>query len=170
MADSLVLSIDGMGGDAAPDIVVEGIEIAARDRSDAHYLLHGAQARLRALLERHPGAKAVSEIVPAEKAIGMEVKPSQAMRQGKGSSLWNAVAAVETGQAHAVVAVLRPGLALEQKRRNGGDRKHLRGVVFSHHVPESRDAEPAHGDHGAARAERGQKLKSRVGIVEGQAA
>jgi glycerol-3-phosphate acyltransferase PlsX len=109
MAENLVLSIDGMGGDAAPDIVVEGVEIAARTRQDARFLIHGDAARLAALLDRHPGAKAVSQVVAAEKSIGMDVKPSQALRQGKGSSLWNAVAAVETGQAHAVVSAGNTG-------------------------------------------------------------
>lgn len=110
MADGLVLSIDGMGGDHAPDIVVEGVDIAARSNAGGvRYLIHGDPARLAALLEKFPDAKAVSEIVPAEKAIGMEIKPSQALRQGKGSSLWNAIAAVENGQANAVVSAGNTG-------------------------------------------------------------
>ncbi|MEJ0058991.1 MAG: phosphate acyltransferase PlsX [Terricaulis sp.] len=109
MADGLVLSIDGMGGDHAPDIVVEGVEIVARNRPDVTFLLHGDPAKLEALLTRYPGAKAVSRIEPAERAIGMDVKPSQALRQGRGSSLWNAVAAVEKGEAHAVVSAGNTG-------------------------------------------------------------
>ena len=109
MAETLVLSIDGMGGDHAPGIVVEGVEIAARNHPEARYQLHGDPLALAALLERHPTAKAASTIVPAERAIGMEVKASQALRQGKGSSLWNAVAAVENGEAHAVVSAGNTG-------------------------------------------------------------
>jgi glycerol-3-phosphate acyltransferase PlsX len=109
MAEGLVLSIDGMGGDHAPDIVVEGVDIVARRRSGVRFLVHGDAARLGALMDRYPDAKAVSEIVPAEKAIGMDMKASQALRQGKGSSLWNAVAAVENGQAHAVVSAGNTG-------------------------------------------------------------
>lgn len=140
MADGLVLSIDGMGGDSAPDIVVEGVDIAARKRTGVRFLIHGDAARLATLLDRHPDARAVSEIVPAEKSIGMDVKASQALRQGKGSSLWNAVAAVENGQAHAVVSagntgafmaiamfrlrtmegVHRPALAARWPAANGG--------------------------------------------------
>jgi glycerol-3-phosphate acyltransferase PlsX len=141
MADGLVLSIDGMGGDHAPDIVVEGVDIAARARNGGvRYLIHGDPDRLGALLERHPHAKAASEIRPAEKAIGMEIKASQAVRQGKGSSLWNAVAAVENGEANAVVSagntgafmaismfrlrtmegVHRPALAARWPAANGG--------------------------------------------------
>ncbi len=140
MVDGVVLSIDGMGGDSAPDIVVEGVEIAARAMPGLRFLIHGDSAPLNALLERHPGAKAVSEVVAAEKAIGMEIKPSQALRQGKGSSLWNAVAAVEEGRAHAAVSagntgaymaiamfrlrtmegVHRPALAARWPAANGG--------------------------------------------------
>lgn len=110
MADGLVLSIDGMGGDHAPDIVVEGVDIAARrNGGGVRYLIHGDPERLGALLDQHTAAKAVSEIVPAEKAIGMDIKASQALRQGKGSSLWNAVAAVESGQANAVVSAGNTG-------------------------------------------------------------
>jgi glycerol-3-phosphate acyltransferase PlsX len=109
MTDTLVLSVDGMGGDAAPDIVVEGVDIAAKRRGDIRFLIHGDVARIEALLARHPDAKAVSQVVPAEKTIGMEVKASQALRQGKGSSLWNAVAAVENGEANAVVSAGNTG-------------------------------------------------------------
>jgi glycerol-3-phosphate acyltransferase PlsX len=109
MTDSIVLSIDGMGGDHAPDIVIEGIDLAAQRRSDVRYLIHGDAARIEALLERHPAAKAVSQVAPAEKIISMEVKASQALRQGKGSSLWNAVQAVEAGRANAVVSAGNTG-------------------------------------------------------------
>ena len=109
MSDGLVLSIDGMGGDNAPDIVVEGVELIARTRPDVRFLLHGDAARLGALLEHAPAAKAASSIVPADRVITMEVKPSQAVRQGRGSSLWNAVASVENSEAHAVVSAGNTG-------------------------------------------------------------
>jgi glycerol-3-phosphate acyltransferase PlsX len=109
MTDDLVLSIDGMGGDHAPDIGVEGVVIAARRSPRARFLIHGDAAQLSALLDRHPQAKAASEVVPAEKSIGMSVKASQALRQGKGSSLWNAVEAVKEGRAHAIVSAGNTG-------------------------------------------------------------
>ena len=109
MADGLILSIDGMGGDHAPEIVVEGMEIAAQRRPGLRFILHGDSERLNALLESTPTAKALSEVVHAEKAISMDVKPSQALRQGRGSSLWNAVASVEQGAANAVVSAGNTG-------------------------------------------------------------
>jgi glycerol-3-phosphate acyltransferase PlsX len=141
MADGIVLSIDGMGGDHAPDIVVEGLEVAARRAPELRFIIHGDAAQLTSLLDRHPLAKAATRVIAAEKAIGMEVKPSQALRQGKGSSLWNAVASVENGEAHAVVSagntgaymaiamfrlrtmdgVHRPALAARWPAANGGN-------------------------------------------------
>jgi glycerol-3-phosphate acyltransferase PlsX len=109
MGEGLVLSIDGMGGDHAPDIVVEGVDIVAKRGAGVRFLIHGDQAKIDALLERYPHAKAASQVVAAEKAIGMEVKASQALRQGKGSSLWNAVQSVENGEAHAVVSAGNTG-------------------------------------------------------------
>lgn len=109
MSERFLISIDGMGGDDAPDIVVEGVDIAARRSSDTRFLIHGDPAKLGPLLDKYQRAKAQSEIVPAEKAIGMEVKAAQAMRQGKGSSLWNAVEAVKEGRAHAIVSAGNTG-------------------------------------------------------------
>jgi glycerol-3-phosphate acyltransferase PlsX len=109
MTNGLVLSIDGMGGDHAPDIVVEGVDIFARANRDVRFLVHGDAARIGALMDKYPAAKGASEVVPAEKVIGMEVKASQALRQGKGSSLWNAVQAVELGNANAVVSAGNTG-------------------------------------------------------------
>lgn len=140
MADGRILSIDAMGGDHAPDIVVEGVSIALKGAPELRFILHGDAARIGALLEKYPAAKAASRVAPAEKSIPMDVKPSQALRQGRGSSLWNAVAAVESGEAHAVVSagntgaymaiamfrlrmmegVHRPALATRWPAANGG--------------------------------------------------
>jgi glycerol-3-phosphate acyltransferase PlsX len=109
MSDGLVLSIDGMGGDNAPDIVVEGVDIAARRSPKTRFIIHGDAAKLNALLERSPHAKAQSTVEHAEKAIGMELKAAQAMRQGKGSSLWNAVETVKDGRANAIVSAGNTG-------------------------------------------------------------
>jgi glycerol-3-phosphate acyltransferase PlsX len=140
MVASLVLSIDGMGGDNAPDIVIEGLDIAASRSATLRFLIHGDPDRIGPLLKAWPRAKAVSEVRPAEKSIGMDMKASQALRQGKGSSLWNAVASVESGEAQAIVSagntgafmaismfrlrtmegVHRPALAARWPTANGG--------------------------------------------------
>lgn len=109
MADALVISIDGMGGDHAPESVLEGVDIAARRRPDLRFAIHGDQGRLASLLDQRADAKRASRIVPAERAVPMDAKPSQALRQRHGSSMWNAVIDVEEGRAHACVSAGNTG-------------------------------------------------------------
>jgi phosphate acyltransferase len=108
-AHKLVLSIDGMGGDNAPDIVVEGLGHAAKAHPGVHFLLHGPKARLEPLLARYPTARAACEVRDVDGVIPMDVKPRQAMRQWKGTSLGNAIASVESKEAAAIVSAGNTG-------------------------------------------------------------
>ncbi len=109
MADGLVISIDGMGGDHAPEAVLDGIEIVASKNPRVRFIVHGPEARIKTLLETRPAARAACEVRNADKAIAMDVKPSQAMRQGKGSSMWNALVSVEEGEAQVCVSAGNTG-------------------------------------------------------------
>ena len=100
-----------MGGDHGPSVVAPGVALALermRDR-DLRFLLHGNQAQLTAELSGLPTVRAVSEIRPTDLVIGMEDKPAQALRRGKGSSLWNAVEAIRAGEAQAAVSAGNTG-------------------------------------------------------------
>jgi len=95
-----------MGGDHGPSVIVPAVDIVARAVPDVRFLLHGDEAGLSAELAGHPPARAVSEIRHTDKSIAMDEKPAQAMRRGKGSSLWNAVqAAVSAGNTGALMAI-----------------------------------------------------------------
>src|SRR5262245_39406837 len=83
MGDRKVISIDGMGGDHAPGIVVEGLERFAKTRPDFHFLLHGDEAKLKPLLANAPTAAPRTEIRHTDKFITMEDKPGHAVRRGK---------------------------------------------------------------------------------------
>ncbi|ALL15292.1 phosphate acyltransferase [Caulobacter henricii] len=98
-----------MGGDHGPSVVVPGVARAAQALPGVRFLLHGDEAKLGAELAKAPAAKAVSEIRHTDKCIAMEEKPAQAMRRGKGSSLWNAVESLRAGEAHACVSAGNTG-------------------------------------------------------------
>lgn len=98
-----------MGGDHGPSIVVPGVAQAAQALPGVRFLLHGDGARIEAELARCPAARAVSEVRHCDKAIGMDEKPAQAMRRGKGSSMWNAIEALRENQAHACVSAGNTG-------------------------------------------------------------
>ena len=98
-----------MGGDHGPAVVVPAVAVAAQRLEGVRFLLHGDEARLNAELARHPAARAVSQVRHAERAIAMDEKPAQALRRGKGTSLWGAVEAVKTGEAHCAVSAGNTG-------------------------------------------------------------
>jgi glycerol-3-phosphate acyltransferase PlsX len=82
--------------------VVLALDRIGADR--ARFLLFGDEAQIKAELDRHPAARAACEVRPCGKVIASDEKAAQALRRGKGSSLWNAVEAVRDGQALAAVS------------------------------------------------------------------
>jgi phosphate acyltransferase len=105
----LVLSIDAMGGDHGPGVVVPGVAIAAGRIPQAGFLLFGDQAAIEAELARCPTLEGRAEIRHCDRVIAMDEKPAQAVRRGKGTSMWSAVEAVKAGEAHAAVSAGNTG-------------------------------------------------------------
>jgi len=103
--DPLVISIDAMGGDHGPPVVVPGVARAVSQLGvDARFLLHGDEAALTAAVGRLPVLQGRVEIRRSERVVANDEKPAQAMRRGKGTSMWNAIESVKAGEAHAAVS------------------------------------------------------------------
>ena len=98
-----------MGGDNGPAAVVEGVDIAARQRSDLRCLLHGRRSEIEPILARCKRAAAISEIRDTDTFIRMDDKPSDALRRSRGTSMWNAVHAVKTGEADVAMSAGNTG-------------------------------------------------------------
>jgi glycerol-3-phosphate acyltransferase PlsX len=109
LPQNIVISIDAMGGDHGPSVVVPGVDIAARAMPELRFLLHGDETRINAELAKSPAARAASTVRHTDRAISMDEKPAQAMRRGKGSSVWNAVESVKAGEALAAVSAGNTG-------------------------------------------------------------
>jgi glycerol-3-phosphate acyltransferase PlsX len=138
MADGLVISIDAMGGDHAPDIVVDGVEIAARRHGDASFVLHGPKPRLESLLASRAAAKAACTIEHTDLVVAMDAKPSQALRQGRaGASMWNAIESVHQGKANAAVSAGNTGalMAMAKLRLRMVEGVHRPAMVASWPTP-----------------------------------
>ncbi|MFD1341735.1 phosphate acyltransferase PlsX [Litorisediminicola beolgyonensis] len=101
----VVLSIDAMGGDEGPEAVVEGICASAEKNADLHFLLHGPRDTLERLVEKRADILAGRvQIRDADGVVSMTDKPSQVMRNGKGTSMWSAIDAVRDGEATVAVS------------------------------------------------------------------
>ncbi len=98
-----------MGGDAAPDMVVEGVEIACARFPRVRYLLVGDEAKLTPLLARHPKAAELCTVIHTPDHVTSDDKPSQVLRTGRKTSMWLAVDAVAKGEAAGVVSAGNTG-------------------------------------------------------------
>ena len=99
-----VISVDAMGGDAGPAVVVAGIAKSAKTNPDIRFLLHGPIEQLEPLVARRKHLAGRVEIRDARDVVTMEDKPSQVMRNGKGTSMWSALEAARNGDAAGVVS------------------------------------------------------------------
>jgi phosphate acyltransferase len=96
-AQGFSLAIDAMGGDNAPDIVLDGLELAAERHPQARFLLVGDEARIGAMLARRKRAAKLCSLRHAPDVISAEMKPTAALRQGRNSSMRLAIDAVAAG-------------------------------------------------------------------------
>ncbi len=111
-AGKVVLALDGMGGDRAPDVVVNGADIARERYPGTTFLLFGDPAKLKPLVDKRKGLAQALEIVPAEDAVLADDKPSFALRRRRKSSMWLACQAAAEGRADTVVSAGNTGALL----------------------------------------------------------
>jgi glycerol-3-phosphate acyltransferase PlsX len=100
------IAVDAMGGDRAPQVVVEGAILAARELG-VEVILVGQNEVVRPELARHDAAAKI-EIVPASQVIAMHESPSSALRK-KDSSMKIAFEMMKRGEVDAVVSAGNSG-------------------------------------------------------------
>ena len=111
-----ILSIDAMGGDNAPQMVIDGLAIAVLRHPTVKFLLHGDEARVAPLVARHPALKARSEIRHVAEFVAMEEKPGAALKRRDTTSMWRSIASVKAGEAQAIVSAGNTGALMAMAR------------------------------------------------------
>ena len=107
-----VIALDAMGGDHAPDAIVEGAIRGLRKFKDIEILLTGPEEKLTALIAGASDVKDRISVQNATQVITMEDAPMMAVRTKKDSSLVVAMNAVREGRAGAVVSAGSTGAVL----------------------------------------------------------
>lgn len=108
MTARLTISLDAMGGDKAPEIVVHGVRIARERLPNVDFHLYGDRARLDPLLANSP-ARHACQVFHTDQVVKGEDRPSTVLRQGRQTSMWLAVDAVARGTAAGVVSAGNTG-------------------------------------------------------------
>jgi len=103
-AGRIIISVDAMGGDAGPTVVVAGLASFASTTPSARFILHGPQDTLEQLVAKKRSLTGRVEYRDTSDVVTMNDKPSQVMRNGKGTSMWSALESVRTGEAAGAVS------------------------------------------------------------------
>jgi len=108
MNNNLVISVDAMGGDKSPRVVIEGLAIAIKKNPDARFILFGDEAKVKPILEQYPDLSKVCELRHTSEMVRNEDKPSQVIRN-RNTSMYMAIDAVKKGEAQAIVSAGNTG-------------------------------------------------------------
>jgi len=105
----IVIALDAMGGERAPEMVVKGAAIAQQRFPHAEFLFYGVDQRIRAHLAKLPKLAQHAIVHHTDEFITDDVKPSVALRGGRRSSMRLAIDAVAAGEADCVVSAGNTG-------------------------------------------------------------
>jgi len=105
-----------MGGDAAPGMVVGGAALARERHPNLRFLLFGDEARINPLLSRHRSLRDVVSVHHTDEQVKSTDRPSQALRQGRGTSMRLAINAVADGEASGVVSAGNTGALMAMSK------------------------------------------------------
>ena len=98
-----------MGGDSGPEIIMQGI-IEARERYPGiNYRIFGPSDIITPLIESSNELAQYCELVDCDSVVSGTQSVSQALRQGKESSMWRAIKSVKNGESHGVVSAGNTG-------------------------------------------------------------
>jgi phosphate acyltransferase len=109
VSDRIVVALDAMGGDFAPDMVVKGAAIALQRFPNCEFRLFGVEGRIRPLLDKLPALAPKATIHHTDDVVTGDAKPSTALRSGRNSSMRLALDAVAAGDADCAVSAGNTG-------------------------------------------------------------
>jgi glycerol-3-phosphate acyltransferase PlsX len=106
----LTVSIDAMGGDAGPGVVVDALARAVLRHPGVKYILHGDETELKSLFtQKRAKLLEFVTIRHAPERVRMEEKPSLALRRGRNTSMWRALDSVKNKDAEVAVSAGNTG-------------------------------------------------------------
>ncbi|MEM6649754.1 MAG: phosphate acyltransferase PlsX [Pseudomonadota bacterium] len=100
----VTLAVDAMGADGGISVIADGLAIARSKGLDAHVKLYGREGEIKTALASRDIKGAPPTIHHMPDVISMEDKPTAALRRGRGSSMWAAIADVKERSADAVIS------------------------------------------------------------------
>lgn len=108
MPDKVTISVDALGGDDAPAVVLEGVAAALSEDDGLEILLCGPEEAVAPFAQAHERCKAI----PTTESIAMDEHPANAVRKKKDSSLVVGCRLVKEGRAQGFFSAGSTGACL----------------------------------------------------------
>ncbi|EFT95059.1 phosphate acyltransferase PlsX [Enterococcus faecalis] len=102
------IAVDAMGGDNAPQAIVEGVMLAKQDFPDIEFQLYGKEAEIKKYITDEKNIT----IIHTDEKIASDDEPVKAIRRKKTASMVLAAQAVKKGEADAVFSAGNTGALL----------------------------------------------------------
>ncbi|HFP6515059.1 TPA: phosphate acyltransferase PlsX [Enterococcus faecalis] len=102
------IAVDTMGGDNAPQAIVEGVMLAKQDFPDIEFQLYGKEAEIKKYITDEKNIT----IIHTDEKIASDDEPVKAIRRKKTASMVLAAQAVKNGEADAIFSAGNTGALL----------------------------------------------------------
>ncbi|EGO8322200.1 phosphate acyltransferase PlsX [Enterococcus faecalis] len=102
------IAVDAMGGDNAPQAIVEGVMLAKQDFADIEFQLYGKEAEIKKYITDEKNIT----IIHTDEKIASDDEPVKAIRRKKTASMVLAAQAVKNGEADAIFSAGNTGALL----------------------------------------------------------
>ena len=127
------VAIDAMGGDHAPEAIVKGAVLAAKELNQDEVILIGAQVLIEKELVKHHWSRSNVTIVHTPHAVQMHESPAKVLRAKRDTSISVAVDLMKDGKCDAVVTAGNSGAAMaismwKMKKLEGVERPALASI------------------------------------------
>ena len=108
MSEKVIVALDAMGGDNAPQAIVEGVMLAKQDFPDIEFQLYGKEAEIKKYITDEKNIT----IIHTDEKIASDDEPVKAIRRKKTASMVLAAQAVKNGEADAIFSAGNTGALL----------------------------------------------------------
>lgn len=102
------IAVDAMGGDHAPQAVIEGVMLAKQDFPEVEFLLYGKESEIKKYVTDETNIT----IIHTDEKINSDDEPVKAIRRKKTASMVLAAQAVKNGEADAIFSAGNTGALL----------------------------------------------------------
>ena len=112
MKNLITIAVDAMGGDNAPQKIIDGIDVHAKNSKNVYYKLFGDKDIIDPIINKKSIDKNLFEVIHTNEKIKNEDSAFTAAKRGKNTSMWLAIESVKKKLSDIVISAGNTGALL----------------------------------------------------------